>query len=84
MASILALRMSIWSISSAVTKAMLYASAAAVIWSNSASRFLGVSFLESLRPGRSSSPGRMTAAAYTGPARGPAPASSTPQRVEKP
>ena len=49
-----------------------------------ASRFFSVSFLESLRPGMSSSRGRMTAAAYTGPARGPAPASSTPQMVSYP
>jgi len=37
-----------------------------------------VSFLESSRPSNSKSSGRMTAAATTGPAKGPLPASSTP------
>ena len=54
-ASIRALRISKLSISSAVTKAMLYASAVAVIWSNRTSRFFAVSFLESLTPSMGSS-----------------------------
>ena len=66
------------SISSASTHATLYASASAQIRSNSASRRLGDSFLESFSPSSTSPGGRITAAAYTGPASGPAPASSTP------
>ena len=43
-----------------------------------------VIFLESFSPSISQPSGRMTAAAYTGPISGPAPASSTPQTDEKP
>ena len=84
MTSIRALRMSISSISAASTRATLQAAACAVIISYSASRFFSVSFLESFRLGMSSSRGRITAAAYTGPISGPAPASSTPQTVSAP
>ena len=45
----------------------------------SSRRFLSVSFFESFRPGITSSGGKITAAAQTGPASGPRPASSTPQ-----
>ena len=84
MASIRALRMSISSISHASTRATLQETAWAVMTSYRASRFFSVSFLESFRPGMSNSLGRITAAAYTGPIRGPAPASSTPQTVSAP
>ena len=84
MAFIRAFRISISSISAASTRWMLYDTARAVMMSNRASRFFSVSFLESFRPEMSSSRGRMTAAAYTGPASGPRPASSTPQIRLKP
>ena len=41
-------------------------------------RFLSESFLLSFNPGISILGGKMTAAAHTGPAKGPLPASSTP------
>ena len=52
--------------------------------SNSSRRFLSVSFFESFSPSICTSFGRMTAAAQTGPASGPLPASSTPQTNSKP
>ena len=79
MASIRAFRISISSISSGPTAATAQAKAFAMISSYRASRRLAVSFLESSRPGNDVSRGSTTAAAYTGPARGPAPASSQPQ-----
>ena len=45
------------------------------------SRFLGVSFLESSAPSITVSSFKITAAAQTGPAKGPRPASSTPQTI---
>ena len=51
---------------------------------NSFSLFFSVSFLESFSSGRSQPSGRITAAAYTGPISGPAPASSTPHTAAKP
>jgi len=48
------------------------------------SLFLGVSFLLSLMPGIRVSSGIVNAAATTGPARGPLPASSTPAMLLKP
>jgi hypothetical protein len=41
-------------------------------------RFMGVTFFESSSPSRLYELGRITAAATTGPANGPRPASSTP------
>ena len=67
------------SISSTVAKATLYCSASRQMTSNSASRRFSVSFFESSRPGITRSRGSVTAAAHTGPASGPRPASSTPQ-----
>ena len=84
MAFIRALRMSVASISSGETEATAQAAADALIWSKSRSRRLGVTCLESLSQGSSKSLGRITAPAYTGPARGPAPASSQPQTRAKP
>jgi hypothetical protein len=55
-----------------------HASAFAVISSNSFSRFFSLSFFESFSPSMTIPAGRMTAAAHTGPATGPRPASSTP------
>ena len=79
MARIRAVRMSLSSISWAEMLATDQARAVAWIPGNRASRRFSVSFLESFRPGMSAPMGRITAAAYTGPARGPAPASSQPQ-----
>ncbi len=50
----------------------------AAISSKSSSRLWGVSFFESSSPSMNIPAGRITAAASTGPARGPRPASSTP------
>ena len=72
------------SISSAVAQPMPKASAFSWITGNSASRFFSESFFESLSPGMSQSGGRITAAAHTGPAKGPRPASSMPHTAEKP
>ena len=52
--------------------------ALARISSNKASRRLAVSFLESVRPLMGCNSSNITAAATTGPAKGPRPASSTP------
>ena len=82
MAFIRALRMSVASISAASTRATAQATACSWITGKRASRFFSVSFLESFRPGSSAPKGRITAAAYTGPARGPAPASSQPHTGE--
>ena len=79
MALIRALKMSAASISSGETDATARATAEALIWSKSRSRRLGVTCLESLSQGSARPWGRITAPAYTGPARGPAPASSQPQ-----
>ena len=49
------------------------------ITSKRSSLFFSVSFFESLSPSISSPKGSITAAATTGPQRGPRPASSTPQ-----
>ena len=53
-------------------------SARAVRMAWKCSRFLAVNFFESSRPSSAQSSGKMTAAATTGPASGPRPASSTP------
>ena len=74
-----AFKMSISSISRASTQATLYATALSQMRSKSASRFLSLSFFESSSPSIAQPSGRITAAAYTGPIKGPAPASSTPQ-----
>ena len=84
MAFIRALRISVSSISFSVTKDTDQASALSWMTGKRASRFFSDSFLESFSPGIFSPSGRITAAAYTGPARGPAPASSQPQTAEYP
>ena len=84
MAFIRALRMSVASISSALTEATAHAAACWQMTSNRASRFFSVSFLLSSRPGMQPSTGRITAAAYTGPISGPAPASSQPHTAAQP
>ncbi len=72
-------KMLIRSISSGSTSATAQiTSGCAVILSYRSSRRFAVSFLESSRYPGSKSRGRITAAADTGPARGPRPASSTP------
>ncbi len=72
------------SISASVAYAIQYETALTVISSNKTSLFFSESFLESLRPSITVSVERMTAAAKTGPARGPLPASSTPHREVQP
>ena len=72
------------SISAALTLATDQASAVSVMTLYRASRFFSVSFFESFRPSMTHSRGKITAAAYTGPISGPAPASSTPQTVSQP
>src|SRR6266542_3424438 len=54
------------------------------IWTASSSRRSGVSSLESARPSIGQSAGRITAAATSGPASAPRPASSTPATRAKP
>jgi len=66
-------------ISSTLAKATHQATALSWISPSSASRVLADSFLESSRPFGSFFGLRITAAALTGPAHGPRPASSTPQ-----
>src|ERR1700739_2160328 len=66
-------------ISSTEAKPTAQAMATALISTSSTSRALAVSFLESSIPLGSLREGRITAAAETGPAHGPRPASSTPQ-----
>ena len=78
MARIRALKMSVASISAALTEATAQAAARSVMRAYRASRFFSVSFLESSKPGISQPGGRITAPAHTGPIRGPAPASSQP------
>ena len=84
MAFIRAERISVASISAALTLATDQARAVSVMTLYRASRFFSVSFFESFRPSIRQSGGRITAAAYTGPISGPAPASSTPQTVSQP
>ncbi len=72
------------SISAAVEKPTATASARAMIASNSFSRASGVKSFESLRPRGRFCGSRMTAAAATGPASGPRPASSTPATGQTP
>jgi len=60
---------------------MAHASALALICPASASRRSAVSFLESRKPLIGFSGSSITAAANTGPANGPRPASSTPQMI---
>ncbi len=55
-----------------------------MIWTNRLSRFCFVSFLESSIPSGILSGSRMTAAATTGPASGPRPASSVPATGQRP
>ena len=83
-AFIRALKMSVASISAASTRATAQQTAFWVITWYRASRFFSVSFLLSLRPSIRQQRGKITAAAYTGPAKGPAPASSQPQIVPIP
>src|SRR5512139_3064521 len=78
MASREARRMFSLSISPGVAPATAYAEASVAIAANSRSRRAGESFLESRMAGFSYPCGKITAAAITGPARGPLPASSTP------
>ena len=62
----------------ALTEAIPYARAFSLMMSKRASRFLAVSFFESSIRSSSKSGANNAAAAKTGPARGPRPASSTP------
>ena len=78
MASSEAWRMLMRSMVSASTAAMAQATALARICMSNSLRFFSVSFLESVRPSRWQPLGRMTAAATTGPKRGPRPTSSRP------
>ena len=78
MARRVARRMSVPSISAASTAATAQVTATAWIASAMRDRAVAVSSLLSARPGRTTPAGRMTAAATTGPARLPRPASSTP------
>src|SRR5205814_2936213 len=79
MASIEAWKMFSRSISSTVEKATAQAVARSLMRAASTSRRSGVSIFESARPLMRRAGSRMTAAAYTGPASGPRPASSMPQ-----
>ncbi len=78
-ASIVACRMLSESISASEHSAIDHANAFVLIWIASASRRASVSFLESRRPSIGLAGSNITAAAKTGPAKGPRPASSTPQ-----
>ena len=60
------------------TQATAQLTACSWIWPNKISRRFSVTRLESLSQSSSSPSGSMTAAAYTRPAKGPAPASSQP------
>src|SRR5690606_19318630 len=80
MASMVAPRILNWSISATLALAIHQASARSRTSKASSSRRAAVNFLESLSPTIGASSSRMTAAANTGPARGPRPASSTPAR----
>ena len=84
MASSAAFRILISSISSTLANAMPKLTASEQIKSKSLSLFCSLSFFESLRPSISRPRGSMTAAAHTGPASGPRPASSTPHRISTP
>ena len=66
------------SISSTLAHATDHASARSLIRGARASRFFAVNFFESASPSIGRSGSRITAAAQTGPASGPRPASSTP------
>ena len=79
MASPVAWRMFRSAISATVAKAKPKARAVARISASSAARAAAVSALESFRPTGIRRGSRITAAAVTGPAQGPRPASSTPQ-----
>src|ERR671924_1153533 len=72
-------RMLMRSISSTLACAIDQAIARSLMRSASTSRRCGSSTLESARPRTCRAGSRITAAAYTGPAIGPRPASSTPQ-----
>ena len=78
MANIVACKIFRRSISSTVACATQNASALALIWSYKKFRCLALSFFESAKPGLGSKSSKITAAAKTGPASGPLPASSTP------
>jgi hypothetical protein len=78
MASIEAWKMLMRSISSTVACATAQAIARSLMRPASTSRRSGASTLESARPLMRRFLSRITAAAYTGPASGPRPASSTP------
>ena len=78
MANIVACKIFKRSISSTLASAMAKHKALARISSNKRSRVLAVNFLESAKPLMGLRSSKMTAAATTGPARGPRPASSTP------
>jgi hypothetical protein len=79
MASIEAWKMLIRSISSTLAEAMDQAMARSLMRAASTSRRSAVRTLESASPLMRRFLSRITAAAYTGPASGPRPASSTPQ-----
>ncbi len=83
-ASSVAWRMLIVSISAAVALAMPMASADCAISANSSSRRAGVRFFESSSPSGTACGSRITAAATTGPASGPRPTSSTPASGQRP
>ena len=80
-ASRVARRMFSWSISATEALAIDQPAARSRISSASVSRRAADSFFESRRPSIGRSTSRTTAAAYTGPASGPRPASSTPQMI---
>ena len=83
-ASRVACRMLMASISSTVASAIAQASAFSRISMASRSRRAAESFFESARPTIGRAGSRITAAATTGPASGPRPASSTPQIMPEP
>src|SRR5690554_4285291 len=78
MASMVAPRILSWSISATLALAMHQARARSRISTANASRRAALRRLESFRPSIGLVSSRITAAANTGPARGPRPASSTP------
>jgi hypothetical protein len=80
-ANMVACRMLMVSISWCEHSAMAQARACSRMMGASSSRRASVSFLESRRPSIGRFGSRMTAAANTGPASGPRPASSTPQTM---
>ena len=66
------------SISAGVPQAMAHAIAFSLMMGSASKRFFSERALESARISNGKSDGRTTAAAHTGPAKGPLPASSAP------